>query len=114
MALLIVMVLVVCGLFPTVDVSADDVPAERLLRSKAFNRVFEGFDYYTVTIEEDRPHIDGSREVVAAASGTFLQHAKRMKVLFLIVGEEILGGQVLEGTDLPPCVDSTVPAPSSL
>jgi hypothetical protein len=93
---------------------AQDAHVERLLRMKAFNQVFEGFDYYTVTIEEDHPEDDGSREVLAVASGKFLEHAKRLKVLFLIAGEEIIGGQILEGTELPPCVSSESHPSSSL
>jgi hypothetical protein len=77
-----------------------------LLRVKAFNKAFEGFDFYSVQIEEDRPQEDGSREVLALATGRFLQHIKRLRVLFLIAGQEILGGQILEGTDLPPCQSS--------
>ncbi len=81
---------------------------------KVFNQVFEGFDFYSVRIEEDHPQDDGSREVLAVASGKFLEHAKRLKVLVLIAGEEIIGGQILEGTDLPPCVSSESHPSSSL
>jgi hypothetical protein len=45
--------------------------------------------------------------VTAVASGNFLQSKKRMKVLFLIVGGQVIGGQILEGTGLPPCVSSS-------
>ena len=83
--------------------SADEAVLERVLRTQVFNRVFEGFDYYYVTIEDDSPQADGSREVTAVASCRFLQNAKRLKVLLLIVGEQVIGGQVLEGTGLPPC-----------
>lgn len=81
-----------------------DNPLERLLRAQVFNQAFEGFDYYYVTIEDDRPQSDGSREVTAVASGRFLESTKRMKVLVLIVGDQVMGGQVLEGTGLPPCL----------
>lgn len=84
--------------------TASDDPLERLLRAEVFNRAFEGFDYYYVTIEADHPQTDGSREVIAVASGRFLENTKRLKVLFLIVGAQVIGGQVLEGTGLPPCL----------
>lgn len=77
---------------------------ERLLRAQAFNREFEGFDSYYVMIEADRPQADGSHEVLAVASGKFSDNTKRMKVLFLMIGDQIIGGQVLEGTGLPPCL----------
>lgn len=83
--------------------AADD-SLERLLRAQAFNREFEGFDSYFVIVEEDHPQADGSHEVVAVASGKFSDNMKRMKVLFLIVDDHIIGGQVLEGTGLPPCL----------
>lgn len=83
--------------------AADD-SLERLLRAQAFNREFEGFDSYYVMIEADQPQADGSHEVLAVASGKLSDNIKRMKVLFLIVGEQIIGGQVLEGTGLPPCL----------
>jgi hypothetical protein len=85
-------------------IAAPDDSLERLLRAQVFNRAFEGFDYYYVTIEGDQPQADGSREVTAVASGRFFQHSKRMKVLFLIVGNQVIGGQVLGGTGLPPCL----------
>ncbi len=82
---------------------AQDVTLERVLRAQIFNKVFEGFEYYSVTIEEDQPQSDGSREVTAVASGKFLDRVQRVKVLFLVVGEQVIGGQVLEGSGLPPC-----------
>jgi len=85
-------------------ISAPDDSLERLLRAQVFNRAFEGFDYYYVTIEDNQLQADGSRKVTAVASGRFLQHSKRMKVLFLIVGNQVIGGQVLEGTGLPTCL----------
>lgn len=95
-------------------VSAGDDAIERLLRAQVFNKEFEGFGYYHVTIESDQPQGDGSREVLAVASGKFLENQKRIKVLFLIVGEHIIGGQVLEGKDLPPCLAPASPKASSL
>lgn len=85
------------------NVQAGDDTLERLLRTQAFNRAFEGFDFYHVVIENDFVQDDGSHEVVAIASGKFLNNTKRLKVLFLIVDNRIIGGQVLEGTELPPC-----------
>lgn len=93
--------------------AADD-SLERLLRAQAFNREFEGFDTYYVKIEADQPQPDGSHEVLAVASGKFSDNTKRMKVLFLIVDGHIVGGQVLEGTGLPPCLASEHRPPSSL
>jgi hypothetical protein len=94
-----------CVLLHTGLAIADpDNSLERLLRVQVFNRAFEGFDYYYVTIEDDQPQADGSREVTAVASGRFLQNTKRMKVLLLIVGNQVIGGQVLEGAGLPPCL----------
>jgi hypothetical protein len=83
---------------------AQDFGLEPVLRAQVFDRAFEGFDYYHVIIEEDQPQADGSREVIAVASGKWLENTKRLKVLFLIFGEEVIGGQVLEGTGLPPCL----------
>ena len=83
--------------------AAPDESLEQLLRAQVFNRAFEGFDYYYVTIEDDQPQADGSREVTAVASGRFLQISKRMKVLFLIVDNQVIGGQVLEEVGLSPC-----------
>lgn len=79
---------------------------ERILRAQAFNRVFEGFDSYVVTIETDQPQDDGSRDVIAVASGRFLGQEKRLKVEFLVVGDKVIGGQIVEQTDLPPCSSS--------
>ncbi len=93
---------------------AADESLERLLRAQAFNREFEGFDTYYVKIEADQPQPDGSHEVLATASGKFSNNTKRMKVLFLIVNGHIVGGQVLEGTGLPPCLAPEHRPPSSL
>jgi len=95
-------------------VLAQDVALESTLRTQVFNKAFEGFDYYHVTIENDQRQEDGSREVTAVASGKFLDYTKRMKVLFLIVNEQVIGGQVLEGTGLPPCLASGESHSSSL
>ncbi len=93
---------------------AADESLERLLRAQAFNREFEGFDTYYVKIEADQPQADGSHEVLATASGKFSNQTKRMKVLFLIVNGHIVGGQVLEGTGLPPCLSPEHRPSSSL
>lgn len=85
-------------------VLAEDDALLGLLRTQVFNKEFEGFEYYHVSIESDERHSDGSREVLAVASGKFLDNTKRMKVLVLLVGEQIIGGQVLEHKDLPPCL----------
>ncbi|MEW6543454.1 MAG: hypothetical protein AB1411_07570 [Nitrospirota bacterium] len=92
------------GPFPA---GAQDQTLERLLRAQAFNQEFEGYDHYQVTIEADRSQQDGSREVTAVASGRFLEHVKRLKVLFLIVGDQVVGGQILEQQGLPPCAVSS-------
>ena len=105
----------VCGLLAVgVSAVAQDAMLERMLRAQVFNKAFEGFDYYYVTIEEDLAQSDGSREVTAVASGKFLENTKRMKVLLLIVGEQVIGGQVLEGTGLPPCLAVEPSTASSL
>jgi hypothetical protein len=109
-----VMLILCVPLIGTSVVFAADDSLERLLRMQVFNKEFEGFDYYHVTIESDEPQGDGSREVLATASGKFLENQKRIKVLFLIVGEQIIGGQVLEGQGLPPCLAPASPQASSL
>lgn len=83
---------------------AEDAALERVLRTQVFNKVFEGFESYYVIIEQDQAQSDGSREVTAVASGKFLDRVQRLKVLFLVVGEQVIGGQVLEGSGLPPCL----------
>lgn len=90
-------------LHPGPSAAAPDQSLEQLLRGHTFNRAFEGFDSYSVTILDDRSQADGSREVTAVASGRFLQNTKRIKILFLLVGDHIIGGQVLEEAGLPPC-----------
>ncbi len=85
---------------------------EQLLRAQAFNKAFEGFDSYVVTIESDHLHADGSREVIAVASGRFLGQEKRLRVEFLVVGERVIGGQILEHANLPPCTSTSSQASS--
>ncbi len=85
------------------SIAAPDQSLEQVLRGHTFNHAFEGFEYYSVTIVEDRSQADGSREVTAVASGRFLQNTKRIKILFLLVGNHVIGGQVLEEAGLPPC-----------
>lgn len=95
-----------------VSLAASDQSLEQLLRGHTFNHAFEGFDSYSVTIEEDRPQADGSREVTAVASGRFLENTKRVKILFLLVGNHVIGGQVLEEAGLPSCHASGEPRTS--
>ena len=108
--------LILSAVLPPVGfaVASSDLDLERLLRVQVFNMAFEGFDHYYVTIENDRPQSDGSREVTVVATGKFLQNTKRMKVLFLIVGDQVIGGQVLEGTGLPPCLTPNEAGSSAL
>ena len=96
------------------EVVAADEGLERLLRVQVFNKEFEGFDSYYVRIEADQPQADGSHEVLAIASGKFSDNTKRIKVLFLIAGDQIIGGQVLEGNGLPPCATAEYQPSSSL
>ncbi|MBX3335327.1 MAG: hypothetical protein KF876_14470 [Nitrospira sp.] len=93
---------------------ADDSSLVALLRAQAFNSMFDGFDYYYVTIQSDVAQPDGTHEVTAVASGKFLDQTKRVKVRFLVVGETLVGGQVLEENGLPPCIVSAHPPASSL
>jgi hypothetical protein len=93
---------------------ATDDALERLLRVQVFNKVFEGFERYQVVIESDEWQGDGSREVLAVASGTFLGNKKRITALILVVGEHVMGGQVLENEDLPPCLVPASPSAPSL
>jgi hypothetical protein len=103
MRLTIGVVLIVILLAPCSTCFGQDVALEQVLRTQIFNKLFEGFDYYHVTIEGDVFQSDGSREVTAVASGKFLDRVQRVKALFLVVGEQVIGGQVLEGSGLPPC-----------
>ena len=98
----------------TVPAFADESLLVPLLRVQAFNKVFEGFDFYHVTIESDLVQADGSHEVTAVASGTFLEHTRRIKALFLVVGDTVIGGQVLEEKGVPPCIPSSGTHASSL
>ena len=82
---------------------AEGQDLESLLRGQVFNKVFEDFDFYWITIEQDIQQSDGSREVIVTASGKFFENTKRMKVLFLIHSNQIIGGQILENDGLPPC-----------
>lgn len=105
--------MLICMVLPAgLSAAASDQLLEQLLRGHTFDRAFEGFDYYSVIIEEDRSQADGSREVTAVASGRFLQNIKRIKILFLLVGNHVIGGQVLEETGLPPCHASDEPRAS--
>jgi|CXWL01.1.fsa_nt_gi hypothetical protein len=83
--------------------SVDEVSIETLLRSQVFNKEFEGYAFYVVTISSDELVSEGERVVVAEASGTFSEHVKRIKVRLLIVENRVVGGQVLEHQGLPPC-----------
>ncbi|MBI5411392.1 MAG: hypothetical protein HZA21_05310 [Nitrospirae bacterium] len=80
--------------------SAGDEALERLLRAQVFNKEFEG--NYWVSVEKDRLQADGLREVMAVASGKFLGNIKRMKVLVLVAGDRIVGGEIVEYHDLLP------------
>lgn len=86
---------------------AEDPQIVALLRAQAFNQVFDGFDFYNVTIERDLAQADGTREVTAVASGKFLEHTRRVKAVFLLAGEKVIRGQVLEEEGLPPCSASS-------
>ena len=98
----------------TVPAFADEPPLVALLRAQAFSKVFEGFEFYHVTIENDLAQADGSHEVLAVASGKFLERTRRVKALFLVVDDTVIGGQVLEETGLPPCIPSSGIQASSL
>ncbi len=91
----------------TIPAFADEPPLATLLRAQALNTVFEGFEFYNVTIESDLAQADGTHEVIAVASGKFLEQTRRLRVLFLVVGETVIGGQVLEENGLPPCTTSS-------
>ncbi len=93
---------------------ADDAKLESLLRAHFFNKEFDGFNYYMLEIEADRSGEGGVREVTAVARGEFLGQVQRVKALFLIVGDRVEGGQVLEKNGLPPCLSSTPKSGKSL
>lgn len=87
---------------------AETAGLEHLLRSQVFSKEFEGFDSYYVTIETDDIQPDGSREVIASASGSFLDQVQQLKILFLLVDDRVVGGQVLERQGIPPCGTSSI------
>lgn len=102
-----------CMFLPTgLSAAVSDQSLEQLLRGHTFNHAFEGFDSYSITILDDRSQTDGSREVVAVASGRFLERTRRLKILFLLAGNQVIGGQVLEETGLPACHASDEPRAS--
>lgn len=103
-----VVLLVLTGVFVgAVPAMAGDEGLERILRAQVFNKEFEGFDFYWIDIAEDRPQADGSREVLVVAGGKFLNNHKQLKVLVLIAGGHVGGGQILERNGLPPCKPSS-------
>ncbi|MGB4068349.1 MAG: hypothetical protein WBK08_09995 [Nitrospira sp.] len=110
----LMLAILLCPLCPINQTFAEDVPLVTLLRAQAFNKMFDGFDYYHVTIKSDVTQPDGEHEVTAVASGKFLDQTRRVTVLFLIVGETVVGGQVLEEQGLPLCVLSAQPREESL
>jgi len=93
---------------------AEDARLESLLRAHFFNKEFDGFNYYVLEIEVDQSGEGGVREVTAVAKGEFLGQVQRIKALFLIVGDRVEGGQVLEKNGLPPCLSSTPKSGKSL
>lgn len=92
---------------------AQDAALEQLLRQKVLNQQFEGFDFYEVIIEDDRAESNGAREVTVVARGRFLQQEKWMKALILLAGEQVIGGEILEGHGLPPCRAGASPVQQS-
>ncbi|MFN3682034.1 MAG: hypothetical protein ACK4VP_08350 [Nitrospira sp.] len=94
-------VVLLCAM--TTSVCAEEAPLETLLRAQVFNKVFEGFDFYHVTIERDIAKADGTREVTAEAKGKFSDHTMRLKALFQLDGQTVISGQVLEEEGLPAC-----------
>jgi hypothetical protein len=113
MLLLLMCILMVC-VCPASQSQAEDASLVTLLRAQAFNKMFDGFDSYHVSIERDVLTTDGEHEVTAVASGKFLDQTRRVKAQFLVVGETVVGGQVLEERGLPPCVLSVQPREESL
>jgi hypothetical protein len=93
----------------TAQAYAEEPPLMAVLRDQAFNKIFDGFEYYHVTIESDLAQADGTHEVTAVASGKFLDQTRRVTVLFLVVGETVVGGQVLDEQGLPRCIVSVQP-----
>ncbi len=113
MPLLIALILTVF-LCPAGQSHAEDASLVTLLRAQAFNKMFDGFDYYHVRIERDVTHTNGEHEVTAVASGKFFDQTRRVKVQFLVVGETVVEGQVIEEQGLPPCLLSVRPREESL
>ncbi|MGQ0555524.1 MAG: hypothetical protein ACT4PN_06225 [Nitrospiraceae bacterium] len=113
MPLLIALIMTVF-LCPASPSYAEDASLVTLLRAQVFNKMFDGFDTYHVRIERDVANTDGEHEVTAVASGKFFDQTRRIKVQFLVVGETVVGGQVLEEQGLPPCLLSVQPREESL
>ncbi len=101
-------------LFPASQSHAEDTSLVTLLRAQAFNKMFDGFDYYHVRIERDVTNTNGEHEVTAVASGKFLDQTRRVTARFRVVGETVVGGQVLNEQGLPPCLLSVQPREESL
>ena len=111
---LLTVFIVMVFLFPASQSHAEDTSLVTLLRAQAFNKLFDGFDYYHVRIERDVTNTNGEHEVTAVASGKFFDQTRRVKVQFLVVGETVVGGQVLEEQGLPPCLSTVRPREESL
>jgi hypothetical protein len=109
--LLLMTVIILPDLAP---VWAEDAALEGLLRGHFFNKEFDGFNYYLVEIETDRRESGGVREVTAVAKGEFLGQIQRIKAMFLILGDRIEGGQILEKNGLPPCLSASPKSKKSL
>ncbi|MCP9451518.1 MAG: hypothetical protein NNA23_02420 [Nitrospira sp.] len=100
----LLMAMLLCAV--TASARAEELPLEALLRAQVFNKVFEGFDFYQVTIERDVANADGTREVTAEAKGKFSEHTRRLKALFQLDGQTVVSGHVLEEEGLPACSSS--------
>ena len=111
---LFIALIVMMFLCPASQSYAEDAPLITLLRAQAFNKLFDGFDYYHVRIERDVTKTNGEHEVTAVASGKFFDQTRRVKIQFLVVGETVVGGQVLEEQELPPCLLTVRPREESL
>jgi hypothetical protein len=111
---LLIALMVVLFLCPASQSHAEDAPLVTLLRAQAFNKMFDGFDYYHVRIERDVTDAHGAHEVTAVASGKFLDQTRRVTARFRVVGETVVGGQVLNEQGLPPCLFSVQPREESL
>jgi hypothetical protein len=83
-------------LFGVTPARADVVALEGLLRVQVLDYEFVGFDRYQVTIESDQQQPDGFREVTAVASAQSPDCRQRLKVLLLVIGDQVVGGQILE------------------